>query len=121
MEILEEAKKIMNEAGCKKAFAIYKMDLCGLAEVRSCNEKGESIEIEKSINDLVPIIQQKLEFDLEKPIECPLNSSMHKYLEFILKSKTIIPRNLDDKEFYGLKEKLNSLLTQYNWTIQKRN
>jgi hypothetical protein len=121
MDILEEAKKLMIEAGCEKAYAVYKMDLCGLAEVRSCNENGESIEIEKSINELVPTIQQKLEFDPEKPIECPLNSSMDKYLEFILKTKTIIPCNLKDNEFKKLKEKLNSLLTQYNWTIQKRN
>ncbi len=121
MDILEEAKKLMIEAGCEKAYAVYKMDLCGLAEVRSCNENGESIEIEKSINELVPTIQQKLEFDPEKPIECPLNSSMDKYLEFILKTKTIIPCNLKDNEFQNLKEKLNSLLTQYNWTIQKRN
>jgi hypothetical protein len=119
MEILDEAKKIMIAAGCKKAFAVYKMDCLGLAEVRSCNEKGESIEIEKKIDDLIPVIEQKLEFDPEKPIECPINSSMTKYLEFNLKNKTIIPCNLDEDELNQLKNKLMSIIKEYNWTIQK--
>jgi hypothetical protein len=120
MDVLDEAKKIMIKAGCEKAFAVYKMDLCGLAEVRSCNEKGESIEIEKNINELVPIIQQKLEFDPDKPIECPLNSSMNKYLEFILKNKNIIPCNLNEDEFIELENKIEPLLKEYNWKFQKK-
>ena len=120
MSVLDEAKELMTKAGCEKAYAVYKMELNGLAEVRSCNENGESIEIEKNISKLVPIIEQKLEFDPAKPIECPLNSSMDKYLEFILKNRNIIPCNLNDEEFRNIEEKLSLLLKKYDWTIQKR-
>jgi len=120
MDVLDEAKELMIKAGCEKAFAVYKMDLEGLAEVRSCNEKGESIELEKNISKLVPIIEQKLIFDSKKPIECPLNTSMNKYLEFLLSDRNIVPCNLSDDEYKQIEEQLDPLLKQYNWTINKR-
>jgi len=110
----------MIKAGCEKAYAVYKMKLNGLAEVRSCDNKGESIELEKNISKLVPIIERKLVFDPEKPVECPLNSSMDKYLEFTLSNRNIIPCNLSDEEYNKIQEQLNPLLQKYNWTINKR-
>ena len=62
MNVLEEAKEIMKKAGCKKAFAVYGMELNEIAEVRNCDENGESLELEKDINDLVPTIDKKLIF-----------------------------------------------------------
>jgi hypothetical protein len=119
MNVLEEAKEIMKKAGCKKAFAIYGMDLNDIAEVRNCDENGESLELEKDINDLVPTIEKKLVFDSEKPIECPLNSSMNKYLEFSLKNRNINPCNLNDEECKRIENEMKPLLEKYNWTISK--
>ena len=62
MEELEEAKEIMKKAGCGKAFAVYDLELNEIAEVRDCNENGESLEISKDISDLSPTIEKKLVF-----------------------------------------------------------
>jgi hypothetical protein len=120
MDVLEEAKEIMKKAGCEKAFAVYGMELEDIAEVRECNEKGEAIELEKDISKLIPIIERKLILDQEKPIECPINSSMDKYLEFSLKNKTITPCNVVDMECKKIEEMIKPLLNKYKWSIKKR-
>jgi len=119
MNVLEEAKEIMKKAGCKKAFAVYGMELNEIAEVRNCDENGESLELEKDINDLVPTIEKKLVFDPEKPIECPLNSSMNKYLEFSLKNRNITTCNLDKGECERIENEMKPLLEKYSWTFKK--
>jgi len=117
---LEEAKEIMEKIGCAKAFAVYGLELENIAEVRDCNEKGEAIELEKDIQKLTPIIERKLVLDQEKPIECPLNSSMSKYLEFSLINRKITPCNIDNIEVGRIEKILNPLLDKYNWTIKKQ-
>lgn len=119
MDVLEEAKEIMKIAGCEKAFAVYGLKLNGIAGVKDCDENGELIELEKDISKLVPTIEQKLVFDPEKPIECPLNGSMDKYLEFLLKNRNIIPFNLSGEEFERIEGEVRPLLEKYNWTIKK--
>lgn len=119
MNALEEAKELMKIAGCGKAFAVYGMELNNIAEVRTCDENGESLEIEKNICDLVPTIEQKLVFDPQKPIECPLDEAMNKYLEFSLKNKNITMCNLDESEHKRLEEEMRPLLKKYNWTVKK--
>ena len=120
MDVLEEAKELMKKAGCEKAFAVYRLELNDIAEVRRCDENGESLELGKDISELVPTIEQKLVFDPEKPIECPLNSSMNKYLEFSLKSRSITPCNLSAEECDKIVEEMRPLLEKYNWTIKRR-
>lgn len=120
MDVLEEAKELMKKAGCEKAFAVYGLELDDIAEVRSCNEKGESIELEKDISELSSTIERTLVFDPEKPIECPLNSSMNKYLEFSLKNRNIVPCNLSGEECERIEEKMRPLLEKYNWSIRKK-
>ena len=120
MNVLEEAKEIMKRAGCEKAFAVYGLELNDIAEVKKCDENGESLELEKDISELVPTIEQKLVFDPEKPIECPINSSMNKYLEFSLKNRNITPCNLNGEECKRIEGEINPLLEKYNWTIQKK-
>ncbi len=120
MDVLDEAKEIMKKAGCEKAFAIYGLELNDIAEVKDCDENGESLELEKDINELVPVIEQKLVFNPEKPIECPLNSSMNKYLEFSLKNRSITPCNLNGEECERIEEEMRPLLKKYHWTIKKR-
>jgi len=120
MNVLEEAKEIMKKAGCKKAFAVYELELNDIAEVKDCDENGESLELEKDISGLLPTIKQKLVFDPEKPIECPLNASMDKYLEFFLKNRNITPCNLSAEECERIEEEMKPLLEKYNWTIKKR-
>ena len=66
MDVLDEAKEIMKKAGCKKAFAVYGLELNDIAEVKNCDENGESLELEKDISELVPTIEQKLVFNPEK-------------------------------------------------------
>ena len=110
----------MEKIGCTKAFAVYGLELENIAEVRSCNEKGEAIELEKDIHKLAPIIERKLVLDQEKPIECPLNSSMSKYLEFSLINRNITPCNIDNIEVGRIEKILNPLLDKYNWTIKKQ-
>jgi len=58
-------------------------------------------------------------FDPEKPIECPLNASMNKYLEFSLKNRNINPCNLSAEECERIEEEMKPLLEKYNWTIKK--
>ena len=120
MDVLEEAKEIMKIAGCEKAFAVYGLKLNGIAGIKDCDENGELIELEKGISELVPTIEQKLVFDPEKPIECPLNGSMDKYLEFSLKNRNITPCNLSDKECKRIEDKINPLLERFEWSIKKR-
>jgi hypothetical protein len=120
MDVLEEAKEIMKIAGCEKAFAVYGSKLDSIAEVRHCSEEGESIELEKDISRLEPIIERKLVLDQEKPIECPLTSSMNKYLEFSLKNRSITPCNLNVEECIKIEEKINPLLKNYCWSFKKR-
>lgn len=117
MDVLDEAKEIMRKAGCEKAFVVYKMELCDIAEVRSCNEKEEEVELEKDIIDLVPTIEPKLVVNEDQPIECPLNSDMNKYLEFFLKNKSITPYNLENAECEKIEEEIKPLLQKYNWRI----
>lgn len=119
MDALDEAKDIMKKIGCEKAFAVYELELNDIAEVRECNKNGESLEIEKKVNELVPTIEQKLVFDPQKPIECPLNKSMNKYLEFSLINRNINPYNLSSKECKKIEEEMRPLLEKYNWTIKK--
>ncbi len=118
MNVLDEAKEIMKKVGCEKVFAVYDLKINDIAEVRDCNENGESLEIQKNISDLMPTIDQKLVFDPEKPIECPLNDSMNKYLEFSLKNRSIKTCNLDTTECKKIEEDVNPLLKKYNWTIK---
>jgi len=119
MDVLEEAKELMKKARCEKAFAVYGLELNDIAEVRRCDENGESLELEKDISELVPTIERKLVFDPEKPIECPLNASMNKYLEFSLKNRNITPCNLGAEECERIEEEMRPLLEKYNWTIKK--
>ena len=120
MDKLEEAKEIMEKIGCNKVYAVYGLELENIAEVRSCNEKGEAIELEGDISTLVPTIEQKLVLDQEKPIECPINSSMSKYLEFSLKNRKITPYNIDSLECGRIEKIINPLLEKYNWAIKRR-
>ena len=121
MDVLEEAKEIMKKAGCEKAFAVYELKLNDIAEVKDCNKNGETLEIEKDINELALTIEKKLVFNPEKPIECPINNSMDKYLEFSLKNRIITPCNLDTEECKKIEEDMNPLLKKYNWTIKITN
>ncbi len=117
MDILEEARELIREAGCEKAFAVYRLNLNNIATVKDCNEKGETLEIEKNVRDLVSTIDCKLEIDPQKPIECPLNSLMNKYLEIHLQKRTINFCNLSKEEYLKIKTKLNPLLDKYKWSI----
>ena len=83
MDVLEEAKEIMQKAGCIKAYAVYGIDLEDITKVKSCDENGESIELGKDISRLIPTIEKKVVIDLDRPIECPLDASLNKYLEFL--------------------------------------
>ena len=121
MDVLNEAKEIMRKAGCEKAFAVYKMELYDIAEVQNCDGQNEKIELKKDIADLVPTIEQKLVVDENQPIECPLNSSMNKYLEFSLKDRSITPYNLENFEYDKIEEDIRPLLQKYNWSIKSKN
>ena len=118
MDVLEEAKELMKKAGCEKAFAVYKIEIDKIAEVRSCNEKGEAIELERDVGKLVPTIEKKLVLNQEKPIECPLNDSMDQYLEFSLKNRSITQCNLNSNKSKKIEEDISPLLKKYNWTIK---
>ncbi|UCH72093.1 MAG: hypothetical protein JSW62_00660 [Thermoplasmatales archaeon] len=120
MDILDEAKEIMEKAGCEKAFAVYELELCDIAEVKNCSKNAESIEIEKKINNLTSTIKRELVLNIEEPIECPLDSSLSKYLEFSLKNKSIAPYNINNEEYKKIEEKINPLLKKYNWSIKTR-
>ena len=119
MDTLEEAKKIMQAAGCIKAFPVYDLRLTNIAEIKSCHENGQSIELEKEINKLEPTISQEMIINIEKPIACPINKSLNKYLEFSLKKRLIRPCNLNINEYEQVENKINSLLEKYNWIIKK--
>ena len=119
MDVIDEAKEIMYNIGCKKAFADYRLNQSNIAEVKECTEKNLLIEIERSILRLDPVLVSVLEIDYEKPIECPLNDSSDKYLEFLLKKRTIIPYNLNDEEYNEIKSKIKTLIKKYNWSFKK--
>ena len=119
MNTLEEAKEIMHAAGCIKAFPVYDLRLTNIVEVRSCHQNGESIELEQDISKLVPIFSQEIVINTEKPITCPIDDSLNKYLEFHLKNKLINPCNLNIIEYEQVENKINSLLEKYNWIIKK--
>ena len=119
MDTLEEAKEIMQAAGCIKAFPVYDIELNNLAEVKSCHENGESIELEKDINKLVPSFSQELVLNAEKPIACPIDESLNKYLEFFLKIRLITPCNLNDTECDQIENNVSRLIKKYNWVIKK--
>ena len=119
MDMLEEAKEIMQAAGCIKAFPVYDLELNDIADVKSYHENGESIELEKDINKLVPAFSQEIVINTEKPITCPVDKSLNKYLEFYLKNRIINPCNLNISEYEQVESKINSLLEKYNWIIKK--
>jgi hypothetical protein len=118
MDALDEAKEIMKKAGCEKAFAVYDLEINDIAEVRECNENGESIEISKNISELSPTFERKLVFNPEKPIEFPLNDSMDQYLEFSLMNRSITTCNLNTKKSKEIEENISPLLKKYNWKIK---
>lgn len=120
MTILEEAKEIMGKLGCEKVFAIYKLKLneITIADIKSRNNKCEAVEIERDLNNLASSIVNEFVLDEEKPIECPLNNSMSKYLEFNLKNKEIIPFNIHDGEVNRIEKIINPVITKYKWTMK---
>jgi len=119
MEILEEAKEIMQAAGCIKAFPVYDLKLTDISKVKNCHKNGESIELEKDINKLVPTFSQEIVINLEEPIACPIDKSLSRYLEFSLKNRNISFCNLNSNEYKQVESKINSLLEKYNWIIKK--
>jgi len=119
MKALDEAKEIMQAAGCIKAFPIYDIQLTDIAEIKSCHENGESIELEKEISKLLPNFTQELKINKEKPITCPIYHSLNKYLEFSLKNKQINTCNLNVYEFKQIENKIHPLLEKYNWIIKR--
>lgn len=114
--ILEEAKEIMTLAGCKKAFVVYELELEGIAEVRECNNKEESVELERKVENLLPTIEAKWKINYNEPIECPLDPSMNKYLEFRI-NKTIKPCNIQAEEYEQIENRIKPLLEKYKWKI----
>ncbi len=120
MDVLEEAKEIMNKIGCEKAFAVYDMKLDNIAEVKNCDENGECLEIEKEVGELVPNFYEKLIFNPEKPIVCPFNSSMDKYLEFSIKNRELTYCNFNSVECENIQNKIKPILGKYNWSINKK-
>jgi len=119
MNSLDEAKEIMQAAGCIKAFPIYDIQLTDIAEIKNCHENGESIELEKDISKIVPSFTQELKINKEKPITCPINPSLNKYLEFSIENKQINTCNLNINEYKQIENKINPLLKRYNWIIKK--
>ena len=110
MNLLYEAKEIMQATGCIKAFPIYDIQLTNIAEIKNCHENGKSIELEKEISKLLPNFTQELKINKEKPITCPIYHSLNKYLEFSLKNKQINTCNLNFYEFKQIENKINPLL-----------
>jgi len=119
MDTLEEAKEIMEAAGCIKAFPVYDLKLMDIAEVKSCHENGGSIELEKNISKLVPAFSQEMVLNTERSIACPIDESLSKYLEFSLKNRRITPCNLNVVESEKIESKIGSLLAKHNWVIKK--
>ena len=119
MDTLEEAKEIMQAAECIKAFPVYDLELNDIVEVKGCHENGESIEMEKDIDKLVPVFLQEMKINIEKPIACPIDKSLNKYLEFYLKNRRINSCNLNRSEYEQVERKINFLLEKYNWVIKK--
>ena len=110
----------MHSAGCIKAFPIYDLNLTDIAEIKNCHENGESIELEKEISKLVPTLIQEIKINKDKPITCPINTSLNKYLEFSLNNKSINFCNLDNSETKMIENKINFLLEKYNWIISNK-
>ena len=120
MDVLDEAKEIMKKAGCDRAFAFYKLELYDIAEVKNCSKNEEIIEMEKEISKLVPSMKKEIVLERDEPIECPLDASLSKYLEFSLKDKIITPYNLSSEECERIKQAIKPLLEKYHWSIKKR-
>jgi len=120
MDKLEEAKEIMQAAGCIKAFPVYDLKLTDIAEVKSCHENGRSIELEKDINELASVISKEIIINSETPIACPIDKSFNKYLEFSLKNRLINTCNLNSVEYEQIESKIISLLKKYNWIIKNK-
>jgi hypothetical protein len=119
MDTLDEAKEIMQAAGCIKAFPVYDLELNNIAEVKGCHENGESIELEKEISKLVPVFSQEMVINIEKPIACPIDGSLNKYLDFSLKNRLITTCNLNLSEYEKVENKIHYLLEKYNWVLKK--
>ena len=119
MDTLEEAKEIMEAAGCIKAFPVYNLGLTDIAEVKSCHENGESIELEKDISKLVPAFSGEMVLNTEKPIACPIDKSLNKYLEFTIKNRLITLCNLNVDEYRKIERRISPLLVKYNWIMKK--
>jgi len=119
MDTLEEAKEIMQAAGCIKAFPVYDLKLTDILKVKSCYDNGESIELEKDIKKLVPTFLQEIVINREEPIVCPIDDSLNRYLEFYLKNRNITFCNLNNTEYEKVESKINSLIEKYNWVIKK--
>lgn len=118
MHMLEEAKEIMQAAGCIKAFPVYNLQMIDIAELKNCNETGGSIELEKDIKNLVSTFSQELKINIKEPITCPINGSLSKYLQFYLEDKLIFPCNLNSNEYKQIEIKIDYLLEKYNWIIK---
>ena len=88
-------------------------------------KKEEFIEEHKKLTNSEipkePVKTKKLVVDENQPIECPLNSSMNKYLEFSLKDRSITPYNLENFEYDKIEEDIRPLLQKYNWNIKGKN
>jgi len=119
MKNLEEAKEIMHAAGCVKAYSVYDFQLNDIAEVKNCDEEGGSIELERDITQLKQNFLKEMVLNTDKPIICPINPSLNKYLKFSINDKTISTSNLNPKEYFTIQNKINSLLKKYNWLIKK--
>ena len=119
MDELEEAKQIMQAAGCIKAFPVYDINLTDIVEVKGCHQNGESLELEKDINQLVSGFSQKILINMEKPIACPIDKSFNKYLEFSIKKRLIKSCNLNIYEFEQIERKIDPLLKKYSWIIKR--
>ncbi len=119
MDVLEEAKEIIEKAGCKNAYAVYKLNIDEIAEIRECNKKCEFIELKRNPHDLDPGIVKELEIDKEKPIECPLGSSSSKYLEISLINRSIVPYDINNIELERIEQEIKPLLEKYHWSIKK--
>ena len=120
MDNLEEAKQIMQAAGCIKAFPVYNLKIADIVEVKDCNKNGGSLELEKDINKLATAIPQELIINNEKPITCPIDKSFNKYLEFFIKIRLINICNFNAIELEQIERKIHPLLKKYCWMIKKQ-
>ena len=57
MNVLDEAKEIMKKAGCKKAFAVYGLELNDIAEVKDIKIGTETLPREEGGSSNVSSIE----------------------------------------------------------------